>query len=265
MIPRAIWPNLVTVLNMFMGYWAIVVTLQGQYVLACWLIVIASIMDGLDGAVARWTHQSSRLGAEIDSFADTISFGIAPAILIYTAAMQKFGALGFILTFSYVLAGVLRLAKYNLISFESFGNRKPKRGFIGLPIPASALILVGYFIYTHKLNDGSVEGMLFLSLIPIVSLLMISPIPYRRIPVIKLHGSRHPHVAVAFLVLVTLFVLWNPALAIFPLMLVYLITGPLGWAAKHLSKIGTNRLNDDFAEDSYNNQDEENGQDERDQ
>ncbi len=264
MIPRSIWPNLVTVLNMLMGYWAIVATVQGRYLLACWLIVIASILDGLDGAVARWTHQSSRLGAEIDSFADTISFGIAPALLVYVAVLHDFGKLGFLITFVYFLCGVLRLARFNLISLETLGLKKKKRGFIGLPIPASALILVGYYIYTHKMNDGSVEGTLFLSMIPIVSLLMISPIPYRRIPVIQLHGSKHPHLAMAFIVMVTGFVLWNPAIAIFPLMLVYLFTGPVGWVVRHLYRIGTNP-DDDLAEDSYSSQDDEECQDERDE
>ncbi|MFH0764957.1 MAG: CDP-diacylglycerol--serine O-phosphatidyltransferase [Calditrichota bacterium] len=227
---KALLPNGVTLSNLFLGYWAIILATQGRYTTACWLIVIATILDGLDGTLARLTRQSSKFGAEIDSFADAISFGLAPSILVHNAVLYRYGFWGLALAFLPVIAGVVRLVR-----FKALAATKPKfRGFIGTPIPTNALLLVGYYLYSSTLNDGVVEGKLYLSLIPAISLLMVSPIPYRRLPVVQIHGSRHPWIGVVILILTTACVIWNPALTIFPLMLVYMIIGPVEWLIVHL-------------------------------
>jgi len=227
---RTLLPNGVTLSNLFLGYWAIILATQGRYTTACWLIVIATILDGLDGTLARLTRQNSKFGAEIDSFADAISFGLAPSVLIYNAILYRFGVWGFMLSFLPVIAGVVRLVR-----FKTLAATKPNfRGFIGTPIPSNALLLVGYYLYSSYLNNGVVEGKLYLSMIPAISLLMVSPIPYRRLPVIPIQRSRHPWIGIVILIATAGIVIWNPALTIFPLMLVYLISGPVEWLIVHL-------------------------------
>ena len=242
---RAILPNIFTLSNLFLGYWAIILTMQERFTTACWLIVIATIMDGLDGAVARWTRQSSKFGMQIDSLADSISFGLAPGLLVYFAVLKSLGTIGLILAFIPVLAGVLRLARYNL-SAEDTNKKHHHLGFNGLPIPAAALVLIGYYLYVHEINEGIVEATLFFSLIPALSLLMISPIPYRRMPVIPINKSGHPRLAVGFLLVVTAVFLWNPALTIFPIMLIYILTGPFEWLLEHLQRASETRRGDDI-------------------
>ncbi len=174
---KAIWPNLVTAGNLFLGYLAIINIIQGKYITASWLIIIASILDGLDGLVARLVNESTPFGAEIDSFSDAVSFGVAPGLLIYHVALKPFGYIGLIFGFLPVLTGIIRLVKFNLIP-EGF---KSKTKFTGLPIPATAIILAGFYVYANSVQ-GIKTTPIFFALIPALSILMLSPIPYRKLP-----------------------------------------------------------------------------------
>src|SRR5262249_51331251 len=111
-------PSLFTVGNMALGFYAITAALQGKWIAAPSAIFVAHIFDVLDGRVARWMGLASQFGGEFDSFADWISFGIAPAIMVYLLALNEYGKLGFLLAFFYVLAGALRLARFNLKSVQ---------------------------------------------------------------------------------------------------------------------------------------------------
>ena len=131
-----ILPNLITLCSMFSGFYAIVAAFNSDYERAAWAIMIASIFDVLDGWVARLTHTATRFGIEIDSLSDVISFGVAPAILVYTWTLSSFGKAGWLGSFFLVACAALRLARFNV----QMGGAE-KKHFTGLPTPASALVI----------------------------------------------------------------------------------------------------------------------------
>jgi CDP-diacylglycerol--serine O-phosphatidyltransferase len=181
-VTPSIIPNLFTAMNMFSGFLSIVNTSQGKFIYAAWLIIIAAIFDALDGIMARLTKSSSELGVELDSLSDVVSFGAAPSFLIYHSYLFQFNTLGIILSSLPMLAGGLRLARFNvqLVGFE-------KTFFKGLPIPMSALTLASYSLafyaypggYPYPLNE------IIIPLIILLSYLMISKIKYDALPKFK--------------------------------------------------------------------------------
>ncbi len=241
---RSIWPNLTTIGNLFFGFWAILHITRGQFLTACWLIVVAAILDGLDGALARKAAVPSRFGAELDSLADAVSFGVAPALLVYYAVLEPFGTAGLLLAFLPLLGGVIRLARFNINPSKS----PRRRMFVGLPIPCSALTISGFFLYIHSLHGEVVDTPLWFSLIPAVSLLMVSPIPYRPMPVVTIHKSKYPRLSIALLLSSVAAVIWNPALTIFPLMMIYIIIGPAEWGLLHLRRVRSARQQGELSE-----------------
>lgn len=223
---KAILPNLISISNLLLGFLAILLIFTDKPGLACWFIVIAAILDGLDGTIARLIKTSSPFGAQVDSLVDTVSFGVAPSVLIYKVALEQLGFLGMIFSFVPLLCGVLRLARFNTA-------KKKKANFTGMPITTSGIILASFYLYLTSPGNSIMTANIWFSLIPAVSLLMISPIPYRRMPVVQLNGSKNPGFSVAVLLSASAFVLWNPALAIFPLMVIYILTGPIEWMVSH--------------------------------
>jgi CDP-diacylglycerol--serine O-phosphatidyltransferase len=170
-------PSLFTVGNIFCGYVSIVRATMGQFELAALLILIAALLDGLDGRVARMTGTTSEFGLQFDSIADIVSFGVAPAVLAFTWSLSSFGRIGWAVSFLFVMCGALRLARFNLQT-----THLDRRFFIGLPIPAAACV-VGSTIYAHPAPpdptaDPFIGGMLLL-LVLLVSLLMVSRLRYR--------------------------------------------------------------------------------------
>ncbi len=239
---RAILPNLFTLGNLFLGFSAILIASQGRYLTASWLIVVAGIFDGLDGTIARLVHSDSDFGREIDSLVDTVSFGVAPSLIIYKVVFETFGLIGIVMAFLPLVAGILRLARYNVTRLDGSGPRV----FFGIPITAAALILVNFNIYTQAIYGGVANQLLWFSLTPAVSLLMISTVPYRPLPGIRIHGSKHPYLAVTVLIITALVIIWNPALTLFPLGLVYLISGPIEWVIVQTRKVGSTESDEDL-------------------
>ncbi len=113
---RAVYilPNLFTTANILAGFYSILAAHAGRYITAAWVIMLAVLFDNLDGKVARLTHTESQFGVEYDSLSDLISFGVAPAFLVYVFVLQDFGRLGIIASFLFVLTGALRLARFNV-------------------------------------------------------------------------------------------------------------------------------------------------------
>jgi len=173
MIKLAVLPNLLTLLNLYMGFVSILESLSGNYHKAAIFIIIAGLFDSLDGRIARLFNESSNFGREFDSVADIVSFGIAPAILIFTSNNLLRGRVGMVLAFIYVAAGAIRLARFNVL--ESSEHQK---NFIGLPIPMAALMISSFILYAGKFGYTN----LLMPFIPIfyvfLALLMISNIEY---------------------------------------------------------------------------------------
>jgi CDP-diacylglycerol--serine O-phosphatidyltransferase len=133
-------PNLFTTGALFAGFYAVVQAMNGRFEHAAVAIFIAMVLDGLDGRVARMTHTQSAFGAEYDSLADMVSFGVAPALVIYEFALQGLGKFGWIAAFVYCAGAALRLARFNT-QLDAVTDR---RFFQGLPSPAAAALIAGF-------------------------------------------------------------------------------------------------------------------------
>jgi CDP-diacylglycerol--serine O-phosphatidyltransferase len=133
-------PNLFTTGALFAGFYAIVQAMNGRFEYAAVAIFIAMVLDGLDGRVARMTHTQSAFGAEYDSLSDMVSFGVAPALVIYEFALQGMGKLGWIAAFVYCAGAALRLARFN----TQIDTVTDKRFFQGLPSPSAAALVAGF-------------------------------------------------------------------------------------------------------------------------
>jgi CDP-diacylglycerol--serine O-phosphatidyltransferase len=175
----SIVPNLFTSMNMFCGFLSIINASQGRVIYSAWLIIIAAIFDSLDGIIARLTNSTSELGVELDSLSDVVSFGAAPAFLIYTTELYKLNVLGIIISSMIMIAGGFRLARFNvqLIGFD-------KTFFKGLPIPTSAMTIATFIITFYVRGAGFSEAVAnaIIPLVIVLSYLMVSRIKYDTIP-----------------------------------------------------------------------------------
>jgi len=167
-----ILPNLFTASSIFVGVISIVEASKGHFILASWLVLLALVFDGLDGRVARMTNTTSQFGVEFDSLADIISFGIAPAMLLYFYIGHDYGRFGILVSALYVIFGAIRLARFNISTAKTDPNV-----FIGLPIPTAAVFVSMWVLLFHKytLEDYSI-ALLFLALG--VAVLMVSNFRY---------------------------------------------------------------------------------------
>lgn len=135
-------PNMLTTLGMFLGFLSIVWSTKGRFEAAGMAILLAALMDGLDGKVARLTNTASEFGVQYDSLSDLIAFGLAPAFLIWSWQLGEFGRAGVAAAFIYIACGALRLARFNVSTAQT-----GKRFFIGLPIPAGGCTMVTFVFF----------------------------------------------------------------------------------------------------------------------
>ncbi|MEW6455306.1 MAG: CDP-diacylglycerol--serine O-phosphatidyltransferase [Acidobacteriota bacterium] len=167
-------PAVLTIANLFFGFLAIKNVISEKFKIAALMIIISWILDILDGRIARITKSASHFGIQIDSLADAISFGIAPSLLIYYWALKNFYHIGWVFGFIYLMAGVLRLARFNITAVPG----EEKKYFIGLPIPAAAVSIAGFVLYNNKVVEDKLILILLTIYILFISLLMISNLKY---------------------------------------------------------------------------------------
>jgi len=167
-------PNLFTVSSLFAGLAALHFTAAGEFVRAAWFVTVSIVLDGLDGKSAWILKATSKFGAEADSFADFVAFGVVPGFLAWQICLQNFSLLGMSVFAFYVLCGGFRLVRFNL----SNKNPNVKSDFQGLPIPAGAAVLASYILMSDKLFDSFQGDVVFLFMVIFTSLLMISHVPY---------------------------------------------------------------------------------------
>lgn len=179
-ITPSVIPNLFTSLNLFCGFLSIIQTSKGNFENAAWLIIAASIFDALDGFMARLTKSSSELGVELDSLSDVVSFGLAPAFLLYNAYFFKLNSIGILISALPVITGAFRLARFNvqLVGFD-------KKFFTGLPIPLCALTFVSFFLGFYESHLDFFE-LINSPLVIVLSFLMISKVKFDTIPKISI-------------------------------------------------------------------------------
>ncbi|MBC8379808.1 MAG: CDP-diacylglycerol--serine O-phosphatidyltransferase [Methylobacter sp.] len=215
-------PNLFTTGALFSGFYAITSAMGGRYETAVIAIFVAMILDGLDGRVARLTNTQSEFGAQYDSLSDMVSFGAAPALVMYLWAFSTLGKVGLFAAFVHTAGGALRLARFNT-QLET----ADKNYFQGLPSPAAAAILAG-FIWICLEYDYDIELFKYFALILTIStgLLMVSNFRYSSFKKIDLKGKVPFIVAIAVMLAIA-FVMAQPQTMLFLLFLGYAISGPV--------------------------------------
>lgn len=222
-------PNLFTTAALFCGFYAIIAALQGRFEPAAVAVFIAMVLDGLDGRVARLTHTESEFGAQYDSMADLVSFGLAPSLVMYEWALGTMAGmgpllskLGWLAAFFYTVMAALRLARFNV----QLGSAD-KRYFIGLPSPSAAAIVAGLVWFGTDLGLSGTD-LLWPALVVTVGAgaLMFSNILYFSFKQVDLRGPV-PFVAVLIVVLVFVFTSIDPPKVLFIGFLLYGLSGPV--------------------------------------
>ncbi|MDR2875288.1 MAG: CDP-diacylglycerol--serine O-phosphatidyltransferase [Methylobacillus sp.] len=229
-------PNLFTTGALFAGFYAVVQAMNGQFEPAAIAIFIAMVLDGMDGRVARLTRTQSAFGAEYDSLSDMVSFGVAPALVLYVWALKPMGKLGWIAAFIYCAGAALRLARFNTKLDES-----DKRYFQGLPSPAAAALLAGlvWVMYENKISGADIlfdwlqVKWLAWGFTVFAGLTMVSDLRYFSGKDFNLRKSV-PFVVILCIVLAFVLISYNPPEVLFTLFVAYGLSGYVGWAMRRM-------------------------------
>jgi CDP-diacylglycerol---serine O-phosphatidyltransferase len=222
-------PSALTLGNLFLGIWAIVAASRGDFMTAAWLIVLAGVADTLDGRVARVTQTGSRFGAELDSLVDAISFGVAPAMVIYHLFLAD-ASWGWIGSFFYVAAAVIRLARFNI---QQGGHAKV--AFHGLPSPAAGMTLATFYPFSQTDLFARHFALLpwpsiMIGMMLALAMLMMSHVLYPVVPKFGFRTAKGLLTLAAFVgTVVAAFTI--PSLFFFPAFLLYVSYGMLKAAA----------------------------------
>lgn len=240
----SILPSLFTIGNIFCAYYSVMSTLNGRYDQAAIAIGVGYVLDGLDGRVARLTGTNSEFGAQLDSLADVLTFGIAPAILAFSWGINWMGggreipieslspieqhvrSGGWLMTFAFVICGALRLARFNVMA-QRPTDATAKRYFVGLPIPAGAGLLasiVHYWNGTPISNPGS--ALLWCLLVGLTSFLMISTVRYHNFKELGIF-SRRPRVTLVIAAMTIALIFRYSEQMLLLLSVVYVSSGPV--------------------------------------
>jgi CDP-diacylglycerol--serine O-phosphatidyltransferase len=218
-------PSMFTLANLFFGIWSIVLASRGEYYRASWYVVLAGVLDMLDGRVARISKTGSRFGAELDSLVDVVSFGVAPAVLIHYLVFADQGGFAWLFSYAFVTCAALRLARYNAGDV----GHDPAGSFQGMPSPAAGMTLATYYPFTRTpfFQEQLVtlpwsQIMVFLTLA--LSLTMVSTVRYARLPRIGFRSGKGLAGLAVYLTILA-FGIWSRDIFFFPLGIAYLSYG----------------------------------------
>jgi CDP-diacylglycerol--serine O-phosphatidyltransferase len=243
-------PVLLTCGNITCGYCSIISSIDGNFTNAAWLIVIAIAFDMIDGRIARMTNTTSEFGMYLDSLGDSLSFGLAPAIMIYQLVLKPMKKIGIAISALFVLCSILRLAKFNVQAHKKDKNIILNNFFVGLPTPASAGVLISFvlsyelFICDHHSKYLTFKTIpmlmnnisLFFKIMPVImlvlSLLMVSNVPYLSLKKINLAKPKAFRLLILIVVVVWL-MLTFPQNTIFILFSLYTLSGILCYTTRY--------------------------------
>lgn len=217
-----ILPNLITTAGLFSGFYSVIASLRGDFLLAAIAIMIANVFDALDGRIARLTKTTSRFGIEYDSLCDLVAFGVAPGILVYRWGLEPWGTFGWLAASLYVTAGALRLARFNVL-FET----GEKRYFLGLPIPAAAEVIASTVIlyYFFGAEGPTYRHLIVLLMVYALAGLMVSNVRYFSFKEIDLHHRQPFWVLIAGILILKLLIA-EPQVCLFAGFFLYAVSGP---------------------------------------
>jgi CDP-diacylglycerol--serine O-phosphatidyltransferase len=219
-------PNLFTTGNLLCGFSSVIASINGQYIQAALVILVAVVLDSLDGKVARMTNSASAFGVEYDSLADLLSFGLAPGLLVYAWTLHLFGPLGWVAAFVFVICGALRLARFNVQAMTI-----QRSAFIGLPIPAAAGVMASSVLLFQQLY-GDLESidpsrpLPTVLLVCALALLMVSNVKYRSFKHLRRQRVRPMHLLLVIGCAVPIMATM-PSLAVFLMFFGYAVSGPI--------------------------------------
>jgi CDP-diacylglycerol--serine O-phosphatidyltransferase len=217
-------PNLFTTANLFCGFYSVIASMKGMYEVAATAILAAVVLDSLDGRIARMTHTTSRFGGEYDSLCDLVSFGVAPAILIYNWSLFSFGKWGWLVAFLFVVCGALRLARFNVQV-----GIIDSRCFNGLPIPGGAAVLATFVLLFYYLGgSGRFPSLPIMFGVAAIAIFMVSSIKYYSFKDLN-YFSRKPFMSFVMIVLILVVIAAEPQIMLFTFAFGYSMTGPV-WA-----------------------------------
>lgn len=215
-------PNAFTTGALFCGFYAIVMAMNQRFDYACWAVFVAMVLDGLDGRVARLTNTQSEFGAQYDSLSDMVSFGAAPALVIYEWSLRGLGKLGWIAAFVYCAGAALRLARFNT-NIEVVD----KRFFQGLPSPAAAALVVGFIMFMTdpdiNISARQVDWVSWCIAV-FAGLTMVSNVPFYSFKDVNFRKSV-PFIVVFLIVLAFALVASDPTKVLWPIFVLYGLSG----------------------------------------
>ncbi len=223
-----ILPNIITILGLFCGVYSIMLSVGSMnvkgdnFVFAAYFLILAAFFDGIDGKVARIVNGTSDFGVQLDSLCDMVSFGVAPAILVYEWLLKGFGKIGIVAAFFFIASGALRLARFNVQS-----GKISNVYFVGLPIPGAAAFIAMSVLFINEYNldlTRTALSIFFLISIYVLAFLMVSTVPFysfKKIGFLKAHPFQ---TLVLVLILISILVLYFE-LAGFALITLYIIIG----------------------------------------
>ena len=216
-------PNLFTTAALFAGFYSIVAAMNEKFEAAAIAIFVAMVLDGMDGRIARLTNTQSDFGVQYDSLSDMVSFGLAPALVMYQWTLVDMGKLGWLAAFVYAASAALRLARFN-----TQAGSADKRFFQGLPSPAAAAVLAGMIWVgsSYELAEGATLLVFCFPATILVGILMVSNIRYHSFKRFDLKG-RVPFMAVLVVVAVFALIASEPPLVLFSIAGIYAVSGPV--------------------------------------
>ncbi len=218
---RVLIPNTVTAIAIFAGYVAILMAFQGQYIAAAGFILLACVLDMIDGRLARLFKATSEFGVQFDSLADMVNYGVAPALIFYFLYFKEWNWIGIAISFLPVCCAAIRLARFN----EAADPKITITHFVGLPTTIAALVLAGFVIFAHE-NHIPVETAQRQAalLIGVTALLMVSTVQYEKSNILSLRYIRKTRRVVTGSIIVFSLLLF-PTVAFFAWGLLYILYG----------------------------------------
>jgi len=214
-------PNFFTASSIFTGIYSIISSVEGNFVLAAWMVLLSLIFDGLDGRVARMTNTCSQFGVEFDSLADIVAFGVAPAMLIYLYAGVDFGRFGIMSSALFVIFGGIRLARFNVMTGES----EPSV-FIGVPIPTAAVFISVLVLLFEEYSFLADYKLVILLSALVVAVLMVSNIRYPSFKKVDM-DKKHMRRTFVAIVAVAMVIFIYPVEGFATFFVLYIIYGPV--------------------------------------
>jgi len=215
-------PNLFTTASLFSAFYSIVASMKGHYIIAAIAIFVGMIADGLDGRIARMTNTQTKFGGEYDSLSDMVTFGVAPALLLYSWGLSQLGKFGWLVAFIYTAAVALRLARFNTQIEVA-----DKRYFQGLSCPAAAAVVASFIWFCRQHHWGHMSVIIIAVVLALsVAVLMVSNIRYHSFKDLDFKG-KVPFVYILLMVILFAAIAANPAAVLLFAFMGYALSGPI--------------------------------------